>query len=973
MIGVSVKVRGTNRGAITDLEGRFSLNVTSGSVLEFTYMGYKKQTVTVGSRTFVEVTMETDDQRLDEVVVIGYGTVKKRDLTGAVVSIKGDEILETPTNNVMEALQGRIAGADIQMTSGAVGSNPEILLRGTRSIYGSNDPLFIIDGVQGASYDQLNPADIESIDILKDASSTAIYGSAGANGVIIITTKRGKAGKVSVNLDAYHGFAGEANFKHGMTGNEYLNYQREHYRTRHDGNYPTDLSQIWSSEAILSAIDQGKWIDWIDEISSGNATRDNINLSLTGGNEKASVFSSINYNKENGLLTGESQVRYGLRLNADYTVNKVVKIGMSSNVTYTNRDARGKNIFTKSLDAFPLGDVYDENGNINEEFIEGETTPLGDQMKDQFSNNTRSTYVNATGYIQLTPLKGLSLRSQLSGTVSDNRNGKYIGEYSLQGTENNYAPPYAYIANSYSYGYLWENVLTYDFDLWDDHHFTATGITSWSKTAGDSNDMRAQGQALDSYLFYNMAAGTEKFGVKSNYKQNQKMSYALRLNYSYKGRYIASFTTRWDGVSHLAEGHKWEAFPAGSVAWRVSDEPFMDFSRRWLSNLKLRAGYGVTGNSGGMGAYSSQTGASAYMAVSADGEAVPNNQLMSPYGNPAIGWEKSYALNVGIDLGLFNERVSLSADYYNTDTKDLLFQRKLPITSALTAWGSPLSMWQNIGETNNRGWEIQLRSTNIETKDFSWESTLSFTRNREKIVSLPDGDLVASKLFEGHPIKTFYDYKYLGIWSEAEADEAAKYGCQPGFVKIATVPYEYVDENGNQVNDGGLHEYSDTKDKQILGSNVPDGILGFNNKFRWRDFELSFFLMMRWGQMIESDLIGWYNAGGNNQPAGTKYWTPERQDAYFPRPGITQNTGVFNSYHYIDASYAKLKNITVAYNLPKKWLHRLGVQRARIYATAYNTLVFPFKSELKDTDPENNGSDTFPLYASYVVGVNLSF
>ena len=484
--------------------------------------------------------------------------------------------------------------------------------------------------------------------------------------------------------------------------------------------------------------------------------------------------------------------------------------------------------------------------------------------------------------------------------------------------------------------------------------------------------MRASGQPLDSYLFHNMASGITKFGVQSHYSQNQKMSYAFRLNYIYKDKYIASFTTRWDGASHLAEGYKWESFPAGALAWRVSQEPFMKATRNWLNNMKLRLSYGVTGNSGGMGAYSSQTGAATYSPVSIDGVLSSVSQMVSPYGNPSIGWEKTYQWNYGVDLGFFDNRISLSFDYYDSSTKDLLFSRTLPITSAITAWGSPMNTWQNIGETSNKGYEIQLSTVNIESRNFKWTSSISYTHNDEKIVDLPDGDLIAKKLFEGHPIKTFYDFKYAGIWSTDEEEEAAKYGCQPGYVKLHTVEQFTEDENGNMVGDGGVHIYSNTRDLQILGSNVPDGILGINNTFKYRDFDLSVFAMIRYGQMIDSKAIGWYSANNNNQPKGTKYWTPENQDAYFPRPGIASTTGIA-SLRYLDGSYAKIKNITLGYTFPKKLCKTLGLEKCRLYATAYNVFVLPFQSELKHTDPENNGSDSFPLYKTYLLGLNVSF
>ena len=554
IIGASVVEKGTSNGVVTNLDGQFTLKASGKYPIEVSYMGYVKQVINLKGRTSLNIVMQEDANLLEEVVVsTGYGTQRKADLSGSVVSVSKEDIKGTPTSNVMEALQGKIAGADIMMGSGAVGEDVDILLRGSRSINGSNEPLFVIDGVQGASYNQLNPNDIEQIDVLKDASSTAIYGSAGANGVIIITTKRGAAGKVTVNLDAKYSISGGANFIHGMMGDEWYRYQTELYRTK-NGEYPENFFQMFSSEAIQQAYENNQWIDWIDEATKGNASQKDINLSLRGGSDKIKIYTSFSYNNTEGLLSNENQTRYGMRFNVDYQIRKWVKIGASSALTYTIKNSRGKNIFTKSLTAFPLGKPYDDNGNINVEFIEGETSPFGDEMENQYANQTRTTYANINGYLEITPLKGLSFRSQISTTLNSSRNGQYIGEHSLQGVENGYSAPYAYINNNYGYSYLWDNVLTYKFEPLRGHKVTLTGVTSYSHGQSDSNNMRASGQPLDSYLFYNMASGITKYGVKSNYSQSQKMSYALRLNYVYNDKYIASFTTRWDGASHLASG-----------------------------------------------------------------------------------------------------------------------------------------------------------------------------------------------------------------------------------------------------------------------------------------------------------------------------------------------------------------------------------------------------------------------------------
>lgn len=566
-------------------------------------------------------------------------------------------------------------------------------------------------------------------------------------------------------------------------------------------------------------------------------------------------------------------------------------------------------------------------------------------------------------------MKGLSLRSNIASTLGFSRQGKYWGRQAASNVVSGYATPLAAIYNAQSYGYIWENILTYNRTIARDHNITLTGISSWANNVTETGSSLGQGQELDYYLFYNISTGTQKTGIASAYEQKQRLSGAARINYSYKGKYLLTLTNRWDGVSHLAEGRKWAAFPAGAFAWRVSDEQFMQGLKRGskiLNEMKLRVGYGVTGNAGGMSAYASQTQAAAYQVISINGTLGANVQNAGTYSNPNITWEKSYNLNLGVDLGLFNNKVDLTVDVYNTDTKGLIFKRTLPVTYGITAWGSPLQTWQNIGSTNNKGIEISLTTRNIQRKDLTWTSSFSFTRNIEKIVSLPDGDAIALKLFQGRPINTHYDYKYLGIWGMDKTVEAARYGAKPGFVRVATNPRMV-----NGVSDSGFHAYA-TTDQQILGSSNPKWLLGINNTLRYKNFDLNVFTMIRWGQMINSGLLGWYSTNDDGQPSGIDYWTPENQGAYFPRPGISSTTGIA-AIRYVDGSFIKLKTLTLGYTLPQSLAKKGYMTKARFYATAYNPLVFTKEKKLKGTDPETNGSDTFPLYALYVFGMNISF
>ncbi len=966
--GVTVIVKGTSQGTITDTSGKYSLQgVRSDATLSFSFVGMKAIDILISGKTVINVTMQEESIGLEEVVAIGYGTVKKKDLTGAVTSVKSEDIVATPTNNVMEALQGKVSGMDIVKTSGAIGQDVDILLRGQRSIYGDNSPLFIIDGIPG-SYNEVNPSDIESVDVLKDASSTAIYGSSGSNGVVIITTKRGKEGKATINFDAYYGVSGTPKFLHGMIGDEWTAYQREAYKYK-NGNYPADMSSILTDATMLEYYNNNQWIDWVDEAIGNTATTQKYNFSVSGGTAKTKIYSGINYSKEEGLLSNEKLERYALRLNIDQEINSWAKAGFTANINYSNMDQGVKNTFTKALSSFPLGEAYDEYGDIVYEYAPDQYSPLGDFIENQFVYNTKSMYANAIAFLEITPTKGLSIKSLVNGTLSNSRIGQYWGAECNANRPTYAGTPHAAITNDNSYGYTWENVASYHKIFAEDHNLSATFVTSYSKSIDESSLASGSGQELDSWSFYRLASATSQH-IESDYSKTQKMSFAARLNYSFKGKYLFTVSNRWDGVSWLSEGHKWDYFPAGALAWRISDEPFMTTTQGWLNNLKLRVGYGITGNAGGVSAYSTSTNAYAYTSsgVTVNGEIVSFTQYTGTYGNPSLGWEKSHNVNIGLDFTVLDSRIDGAFEYFRTKTTGLLFKRTMPITSGVTGWGAALSSWENIAETSNRGFEFSLKSINVKTKNFKWNSSLSLTHSKEKIDDLPSGDLISENLFEGYPINTLYDYKYDGIWGTGATDEElSTYGVKAGWIKIKT-----VDTDG----DGGLHKYS-SDDKQILGHTNPNYIIGLSNTFTYHDFDFSVFVMGRFGQTIQSDLLGWYTASQSattNQPSGIDYWTESNQKAYYPIPGSgSEQSDYLSAFTYQDGSFIKVKNITLGYTLPKK-ISKCGLMdRCRIYATAYNPYIWVKSDQLKDTDPETNGSDSFPLYKQFVFGVNITF
>ena len=958
MVGVTVMAEGkAAEGTSTDLDGNFSLKASTGTTLTFSYIGY--ETVTAKAAPGMTVTMKSSSVELDEVVAIGYGTIKKRDLTGAVSSVKAEDIVRTPTGNVIEAIQGQVAGLDITRTNGEAGSGVNMTLRGARSINGDNNPLFIIDGIEG-NYEELNPNDIASIEVLKGASSTAIYGSAGANGVIIITTKNPQKDRFTINFDGYYGWNTISEFPEMNTGQRYIDFRREAQRTAGVWNSPADDDKLFPSY-MQKHIDAGNWVDWFDEASQTGHTQ-SYNLNTTYSNDRMDAMFSLGYYDVEGILKGDQLKRYSARTKLDFHANPYVNYGISLYAMYSDNDRRSKRIWNRVLNMPPLGDVYDENGKLVDYPIgDGNMNPIADSDPKAYVGNNKTISVTPQAYVELTPLKGLSVKSVLGGYFRSTKKSVYNGTHSYQALEKGLVD--ATIDNDFVYNYKWQNIITYNFDINRDHKFTVTGVTEWAKDRIETTNSTANGFDTDDYGYHNLSAATGTPSVKSSFTQTQKMSYAFRVNYSFMGRYLASVTSRWDGASILAKGHKWDVFPAGSLAWRISDEPFMR-DLRWLNNLKLRAEYGVSGNAG----------ASAYATLDYSRNGIIGfqdiAQAYSGYNlsvaNTNLGWEKSYNVNIGLDAGFLNDRITFTLDWYRTDTKDLLFKKNLPYGNG--GYGaSPFNIWANVGETRNTGVELAVTSRNIVNRDFQWTTTLTFSTNRNKVIkTTSEGPLQFEDyyLIPGQPIHTYYGYKYLQIWGTDQAEEAAKYGQKPGQVRVA--------EQGDP-------DYKLNKDDYfVLGSADPKWSASLLNNFNYRNFDLSFLLIARWDWTIPYGLTGWFRTDGlSPSPAVCDYWTPENQSARYPRPDASVSNGQdpYQQWiNYYDGSYLKVKNITLGYTLPRNLLNKFGVDKARFYFTASNPFIFTKSKYLKHYDPEKGGDDDqAPLSKQYVFGINLTF
>lgn len=1022
MIGVTVRAKGGKAATVTDLDGNFTLSLPAGvKSIEVSYLGYAKQTINIQGKRNISVSLQPDAKVMDEVVVVGYGTVKRRDLTGAISSVKSEDIKQAPVVNAMEGLQGKISGLDITRESGQAGSSPTILLRGNRSLTADCSPLYIIDGVSGGDINNINPNDIESIEVLKDASSTAIYGSAGANGVIIVTTKQGTQGKVQVDFNAYVGINAFPQYPSTYKGQAWIDFLTEGYVARYN-EQPADLDVLFNSvglsEGAMQAYKDNKWIDWKDQILH-TGVQQNYSLSVRGGNERHQGYMSVGYQQEKGLYKNDKLDQITFRAGSTYKINNIVKVGFQSNLSYRNQDSRNSRL-SKTLNQIPLGDVYNEDGTLNKYPIadmNNYINILADDSQQAYQHNRKTTTINVAPFVELTPFKGFHFKSLFNATLSSSRNGIWDGldtYMKLSGSQDNKRT--ASYASTFGYSYQWQNVATYNFKIKKDHDITLTGIVEYTNNRSEGSTAQNELFEYDDFLWYNLSAGLKPY-VSSYYSETAKMSYAGRVNYNYLGRYLLSASIRWDGASQLY--NKWSSFPAISAGWRISDEPFMKSTKGWLDNLKLRVGYGVSGNAN-IKPYVSLTSVtnSANLLNLGSGQ-VQSFILSQNVANHDLTWEKSYNWNVGLDFAFLNNRIDGSLEFYSTDTKGVLYDRPLPTSYGGFNAKSPYKKTSNIARIKNNGVELTINSRNIETKNFRWNSTFTFAKNNEKLKEINMGnnvtvdELIALNLFLDQPVHTFYGYKKTGIWQLGQEDQAACFGSEPGDVRL-DVPglvydpnYTYntkqtvTDEEGNKTeidvpHKGGYYKPSEdttdkegnvthnyytanrtyslsTNDRQILGHKTPDWTIGFQNQFQIYDFDISVMATMRWGQMVNGELLSYVS--NTNQPTCYDYWTPTNPTNAFPRPhqGHSMTTQQKESLNYVDGSFIKIKNITVGYTLPRKALKKIGMTRLRVYGTITNPFIWRKSDMLKGMDPESNASDKFPLYKTLVFGINASF
>jgi len=975
--GVTVSVKGGTKSTTTDSKGAFAIEVGNGAVLVFTNVGYKTAEVPVGANNSVQVTLQSDDIAMEEVVVIGYGTQRKEAVTGSVASVSGTTMNEVPAANISRALQGRIAGVNMQQNSSKPGSPMQIRIRGTRSLTADNNPLIVLDGIPFAgSISDINPADIKSVDVLKDASATAIYGSRGANGVILVTTNKGRMGQ-QAQL-AYNGFTGLRTVfaKYPMmSGPEFAEMRR------YVGQFQNTLDESDDTNT-----------DWQD-LFYKNGMVNSHDISVNGGAEKGNYNFGAGYFRDEGVVPLQNYTRYNLRAALDQQVGKIFKFGFNLNQSYSITNGNNLGLYGV-LSASPIANPFNADGTLKsriQQQTSGQqwvhTRESYEALGDSYINQQRvfGSYNNMYGEIRIPGVEGLTYRTNLGLNFRQNNDGSYTGQGVFSGTPDNVST--ASVANGRTVQWVMENLLTYDRTFAQKHNLNLVALYSAEQNTTNSTLISARDIPIDAFQFYNIGRAQGEIIVnpdQQGYAKSSLMSFMGRAMYTFDNRYMLTMTMRRDGSSRLAPGHKWHAYPAISAGWNIHNEKFMS-ALPWINQLKLRLGYGQTSNQA-VDPYKT-LGLLSTRPYNFDTQFL-TGYYMSELPNPSLGWEFSKTYNYGLDFGLFNNRVSGTMEYYVQNTDNILLRVGLPPTNG---GGSYMA---NIGKTQNKGFELSLNGAVIDNENgWKWDVGVNLYANRNKLVELTSGSQrdEGNQWFVGYPIDVIYDYKKIGLW---QADDPYRDILEPGG-NVGMIKVEYTgeyDANGVPTRAIGA------ADRQIINIQ-PNFLGGFNTRLAYKNVDLNVVGTFQNGGTLISSLYGstgYLNQlntrAGNN--VSVEYWREDRTDAKYPKPGGIQsgdNPKYGSTLGYFDASYLKVRTISMGYNFKQKWVERMGIGRLRLYATVENPFVLfsPYHKE-SGGDPEPNsygdenvavgglrrilvvGTNT-PAMRSYILGLNLSF
>ncbi|WP_215222646.1 SusC/RagA family TonB-linked outer membrane protein [Echinicola shivajiensis] len=957
--GVNILIKGTTSGAVTDIDGSYSLEVSGpDAVLVFSSIGFRSQEIQVGNQSVINLSMIPDITSMEEVVVIGYGEVERKDATGAIGSVKSEDIVRANPVQAAKAIQGQAAGVIVTKQNSRPGAGYNINIRGLSSINYSNEPLVVIDGVMGGDLNALNPADIESMDILKDASSTAIYGSRGANGVIIISTKRGAKGKPVVSYDGYVGVNTPAHLPEMMNAQQFY---KASVTDRELNGYPQGRS-FTSTEMDL--VNSGNSTDWLDKISR-SALQTNHSLSVGGGSDNTNYHFSGGYLNEGGALKHTKFQRYNLKGSLDSKLTKFLNVGFTANYSVAKQELGSNEALRSAYRARPTGvamfdDIInpDENQDlswngyaawmgINDKQV---LNPLIEMDPNNFQDETRSDNFFGNAYLELNPVQGLSIRSSISAGISNSRWGQYRG--TMTKDRKTTLLPRAYRETDDISNYTLDNIITYKKNI-GKHDFTVTGVQSTFQERNEEMDSYVDELPYNS-LWYAFGTG-RPVQLDTRLTERSLLSYMGRVMYGFSDKYLLTLTGRWDGASQLSEGNKWDFFPSVAVAWRLGDEDFIK-NLDAVSDLKLRVSYGYVGNSA-VSPYSTKARLikTAYDFDGSDAFGFAPGNL----ADNSLSWEKSKELNIGINMGFLNNRIGGTIEYYHRNTVDLIYNEQIPTSSGFS------SVTTNVGEVANRGVELTLNTVNIASDKFKWYTNINFAKNVNEVISIGSKGIqadISTGLFVGHPLNALYDYEFGGIWQLDEEAQAAEYGQVPGSVKV-------VDQNG----DGTISSNDGMDDRTIIGSEQPDWTMGMTNKFFYGNFDLSFLIYTSQGAMFRNNMLrgtmGEIGAGRYNV-LNLNYWTVNNPTNDYYGPGVPNPYRI--AIQYQDASFVRVSDITFGYTLPRSVLDKIGFSKFRMYGQITNPFVF---YDFDGMDPEFNSStynDGIPT-ATYLLGFNVSF
>jgi TonB-dependent starch-binding outer membrane protein SusC len=998
-------------GANTDTAGVFMFrNLPAGGPYNFTFSGVGLEAQSLNGYTLKEgaslslvVRMNSLESTLDQVVVVGYGTRKRSEVTSSIVSINSGDIKERPVQNALQALQGKAAGIDITSNErpGEVG---KVLIRGVRSINASSDPLYVVDGVplNVGSINGVNPNDIETIDVLKDASATAIYGSRGANGVVLITTKKGKNG--AINLDYIGTLTVEEirNRMEMMNSAQYIDFRRDAYRrvkylnsgaaantTYPDNPTIVDDQRIFGQDPYAWANVQKGWANgswdgslvpttnWTDMVKRTGITQDHI-ISVSGGSQKVKAYASFGYLKNRGTQLGQDYTRYSSKFNIEINPVKWFSMGTSITATYGLQNfgfATGANqtgpssLYAAANNMLPYAIPFDENG--KRIFLPGGDINIQNPIGEDKNNiNLRKTLRTLGAFhLEFTPINGLRYRLTFGPDYNNIYNGRYMDSLSISRGSSNYAQ----LNQTNNFAWTLDHLLTYNKTINGEHNIGATFLYSSTSIRDETTSMTATKLPWASQKWYQLNSVAALDAFSSGLTERQLLSYMGRINYSYRGKYYFDAYTRWDGASQLAKGHKWDVFPAASVAWRVSNEPFMK-EIPWIDNLKVRLGFGTVGNAA-INPYQtlgpSQTEYYTWGNVVEPGyvSSDPSSANPTTMPNPNLKWERTTQADLGVEFRLFQGRVDGAIDLYASRTKDLLITRPIPITTGYN------QIYDNIGLTANKGIEITLNTVNVKKGDFTWSSTVNFSANRDRIVETANGKMndVSSGWFIDQRVNSIYDYEKEGIWQESDKDELTKFNAnitstasqfRPGMIKVK-------DQNGD-------YKIDANNDRKVVGNLQPMWNGGLMNEFTYRNWGLNVFVFARWGYFIQT---GAETLQGRFSQRVLNYWTPGNPTNDYPAPNYNNAAGdaFRSSMNYQDGSFIKIRNVTLSYMMPKSFMSRLKMRNLRVYGQVVNPgLIY---SKIKWLDPDMNAkvktSDADPGVSTYnrgfVIGVNAGF